>query len=70
MLSKRQHDYMLLNMVAAQLAPTPDRYPQALRDLEELATALAKRTLHAMKDVTPPAPPRRNDPDWHLPSAA
>jgi hypothetical protein len=70
MLSKRQHDYMLLNMVAAALAPTPDRYPQALRDLEELAIALAKRTHHAMKDVTPRAVPPGDRPDWHLPSAA
>ena len=69
MLTKQQHDF-IFHMIAAQLAPTPDRYPQALRDLEELTLALLKRHLHAMKDVTPSVVPPTARPDWHLPSAA
>jgi hypothetical protein len=70
MLTKHQHDFILRRMIAAQLSPLPDRYPQALRDLEELTIALLKRHRNAMKDVSPPAFPPAERPEWHLPSAA
>jgi hypothetical protein len=70
MLTKHQHDLIFMNVLSAQLSPLPDRQPQVMRDLEELVIALIKRHNNTMKDVSPPAFPPAERPDWYMPSAA